>query len=241
MPKSNYYNFDKSMEWDQHIYRIMKQEHVLALFNTNKNVMSKFGNWKDGFENFLMKCGHEVDGVKCDNTVREKMVAQCWTTEKFSEAMWGIYANDKGARFLRVRSTPRKLLDGLKKAHPRLCNELCCIGKVTYKSTSDLKSYYDSNKSAEVTTEMLLRSLLLKRKSFKHEREVRLIYCGIFKQYDSSGLHRYDVDPHSMVTQIMADPNRNPRNWENDRDKIMSTTGYTGEIKRSKIYDAPNW
>jgi hypothetical protein len=234
-------NFGSVEELDQPVYRIMKQQHVISLFRDRRNAMNKFGNWKDNFENFLMRCGHEANGIKSDNTHRERMVAQCWTKEKFSEAMWGIYANDPEERFLRIRSTPRKLLNALACAQPKLANELCCVGRVEYKTTSQIKAIYDGNKSAEVSMQLLFQSLLLKRKAFSHEREVRLVHCVMFGSLDGQGLFWYDVDPHEMISQIMADPNRNRTKWNTEKDQIRSQTGFRGEIKRSKIYDAPEW
>ena len=85
------------------------------------------------------------------------------------------------------------------------------------------------------------KSLLLKRHAFRHESEVRLIFFGDAAKYGTKGLYRYNVDPHRMSTQIMADPNRDRRNWKADSAAIKAATGFSGEIKRSKIYDPPAW
>ncbi|SLN41319.1 hypothetical protein PSJ8397_02070 [Pseudooctadecabacter jejudonensis] len=234
-------NFSSRQELDEPVYRIMKQEHVLSLFGQRKNALSRFSNWKDNFENFLMTCGHEYNGVKHDNTTRKKMVAQCWTREKYSEAMWGIYANDPNQRFLRIRSTPRLLLDALCSAKPRQSADLCRIGLVKYQATNKIRSYYNEKKGAEVSMDLLFDSLLLKRIAFSHEREVRLMHCPIFESLDDKGLFWYDVDPQKMITQIMADPNRDRSKWKTDKADSQQQTCFQGEIKRSKIYDAPKW
>lgn len=241
MQEFQFINFDSVDDFDRPIYRIMPQEYVYALFRGGQNAISKFGNWKDNFENFLMTCGHEVNGVKHDNTVREKMVAQCWTKERYSEAMWGIYANNPNSRFLRIKSTSRKLLNALTLAQPQQSSALCRVGEVVYKTRNEIKFWYDQNKSADVSQKLLFQSLLLKRKAFSHEREVRLMYCALFDSLDAKGLFWYNVDPHEMITQIMADPNRDRHKWRVDKEEIRSKTGFRGPIKRSKIYDSPNW
>lgn len=241
MHQYQFMNFDIDANLDRPIYRIMPQQHAISLFQDRQNVMSKLVNWKDKFENFLMNCGHEVDGVKHDNTTKEQMVAQCWTQERFSEAMWGIYASDPTERFLRIRSTPRKLLSALVQAAPYNAQALCRIGRVEYKSISQIKSYYEDKKSSEVNMTLLFQSLLLKRKTFRHEREVRLMHCAMFGNLDDKGLFRHNIDPHTMITQIMADPNRGRLKWSKEKKQIRLTTGFCGEIKRSKIYDAPDW
>jgi len=70
---------------------------------------------------------------------------------------------------------------------------------------------------------------------------VRLLYFGDARGYDATRLYRYAVDPHGMITQIMADPNRDRSAWRTDKTALQKATGFTGSIKRSKIYDPPDW
>ncbi|MBZ9765512.1 hypothetical protein LB526_01890 [Mesorhizobium sp. CA6] len=44
-----------------------------------------------------------------------------------------------------------------------------------------------------------------------------------------------------MITQLMADPNRDRVRWLADKTYLQKATGFAGEIKRSKIYDPPEW
>ena len=142
--------------------------------------------------------------------------------------------------YLRVRSTPRKLLTALAEAHQVGSQDICFIGKVQYKKEEELEAYVKSSKRLEIAPRDLAGSLLLKRRAFEHENEVRLIYFGTAISY-INGLYGYTVDPHTMVTQIMADPNRDRKNWAHDKAAIKAATGFNGEIKRSKIYDPPDW
>lgn len=228
-------------ELDQPIYRIMPEKYVIDLFVNRENVLSQVHNWKDKFENFQLKLGGVLNGEPFEYGFRDDFVGQCWTRERLSEAMWGIYANDPHCRFLRIRSTPRKLITALVKEHPKMPQETCFVGKVLYKREKDLKAHVDNGGTLQLNAVSFAQSLLLKRRSFKHESEVRLIYFGEAKSYDTKGLYRYTVDPHKMITQIMADPNRDRTNWLADKNGIEQATGYQGEIKRSKIYDPPEW
>lgn len=72
--------------------------------------------------------------------------------------------------------------------------------------------------------------MLLKRHAFKHESEVRLLYFGDAETFDDKGLYRYKVDPRVMITQIMADPNRDRANWRADKAAITKATGFAGQI-----------
>lgn len=226
---------------DQHVYRIMRQEYVVALFADRQNVLSQIHNWKDKFENFQLRLGGIFNGERFEYGFRGDFVGQCWTRESLSEAMWGIYANDPNTRFVRIRSTPRKLLSALVAAHPEMPQETCFIGKVDYKREAELEAFARNSGRLDVRTRRFAESLLLKRRAFEHESEVRLLYFGEAKHYGANGLYRYAVDPHAMITQIMADPNRNRADWRTDKADLARMTGFAGEIKRSKIYDPPEW
>ncbi|WP_421904841.1 hypothetical protein [Mameliella sp.] len=226
---------------DEKIYRIMPEDYVMNIFKDRENVLSQVHNWKDKFENFQLKLGGVLNGEPFEYNFRDDFVGQCWTRESLSEAMWGIYASDANLRYLRIRSTPRRLLTALASAHANATQDTCFIGKVMYKREGELRAYVENGGRLELGARRFAESLLLKRASFKHEKEVRLIFFGNSDDYCEKGLYRYSVDPHSMITQIMADPNRDRTNWKSDQARIRSETGFIGEIKRSKIYDAPDW
>ncbi len=228
-------------ELDQHIYRIMRQDYVVALFTDRQNVLSQVHNWKDKFENFQLKLGGIFNGERFEYGFRDDFVGQCWTRESLSEAMWGVYANDPRVRFVRIRSTPRKLLNALVAAHPKMPHDTCFIGKVEYKREAELEAYVRSVAQFELQTRRFAESLLWKRRAFAHESEVRLLYFGDAKVYAANGLYRYAIDPHAIITQIMADPNRDRAKWLEDKAYLQKATGFSGEIKRSKIYDPPEW
>lgn len=236
----NFLNLNEK-ELDQHVYRIMSQEYVVSLFTDKANVLSQVHNWKDKFENFQLNLGGILDGKRFDYGFKDDFVGQCWTRHSLSEAMWGIYANDSSKRYLRIRSTPRKLLTALVATHPEMPHDTCFLGKVDYKSEKDLKIYLKNQGRLELSARRFAQSLLFKRRAFQHESEVRLLYFGDKGMFDDRGLYRYSVDPHEMITQIMADPNRDRRSWDADKAALAEVTGFTGEIKRSKIYDPPDW
>lgn len=240
LSKGNLLNLTEA-ELDRPIYRIMPERFVISLFVDRTNVLSQVHNWKDKFENFQLNLGGRLNGESFEYGFRSDFVGQCWTRENLSEAMWGIYANDPNARFLRIRSTPRKVLAALVAAHPAMPQDTCFIGKVQYKREHELRTYVQNGGHLELSSQRFASHLLLKRSAFKHESEVRLLYFGDSKSYDANGLYRYVVDPHAMITQIMADPNRDRGTWDADKVVLQQKTGFTGEIKRSKIYDPPDW
>jgi len=239
-PAMNLLNFEKTNP-DQHIYRIMPQDYVFGLFAQRRNFLSRIHNWKDKFENFQLKLGGILDGEAFAYGFAEDFVGQCWTRDAYSEAMWGVYANDPAKRFLRIRSTPKKLLSALVKAHPETAQDRCFLGKVEYRREAELEAWLHRDEPLKLSAAEFARPLLMKRRAFRHEREVRLLYLGDKEDQDERGLYSYPVDPHTMITQIMADPNRDRHQWAVDKALIEAATGFKGDIKRSKIYDPPEW
>ncbi|MBZ6380089.1 hypothetical protein B5C34_14560 [Pacificimonas flava] len=236
----NFLNFE-DIDLDEHIYRIMPQNYVFNLFARRENVLSPIHKWKDKFENFQLKLGGVLDSKAFTYGFANHFVGQCWSREAYSEAMWGIYAADPEKRFVRIRSTPRRLLRELINAHPEAAQDRCFLGVVEYKREAALKAWLHRSSELEVSPSAFAKSLLLKRHAFRHEREVRLLYFREPQDQNNDSLHHYQVDPHAMITQIMADPNRDRREWERDKAAIATATEFKGKIKRSKIYDAPDW
>lgn len=219
----------------------MRESYVISLFADRTNLLSQVHHWKDKFENFQLNLGGKLNGEPFEYGFRNDFVGQCWTRENLSEAMRGIYANDPNVRFLRIRSTPRKLLAALAGAHPAMPQDSCFIGKVQYKREAQLRDYAQTIGGVDLSPQRFASNLLLKRRAFKHEGEVRLLYFGDAQDYGAAGLYRYAVDPHAMITQIMADPNRNRASWTADKAALQLATGFAGSIKRSKIYNPPEW
>jgi hypothetical protein len=120
MPMMNFLNLTEK-ELDKNIYRIMSEDYVFSLFADKQNVLSQVHNWKDKFESFQLNLGGVMDSEKFNYGFKNDLVGQCWTRHSLSEAMWGIYANDSKKRYLRIRSTPRKLLIKLIDS-----NTICC-------------------------------------------------------------------------------------------------------------------
>ena len=140
---------------------------------------------------------------------------------------------------LRIKTTIRDLLGSVYSSHSKLSDVNFCIGKVDYLSDARLMAIahttYDDN---GISVESIFRSLLVKRNAFKHEKEVRLLYDEWDDDF-SKPLYRYDVDPHTLIKQIMIDPRKPHAEFKVLKQIIRKVTGFKGEIKRSLLYTLP--
>ena len=231
-------NIAKS-ELDEHIYRIISLERLLELFVTKKNTLVKPKMWEDVFENFILKSRVKLlSGEIAEYNYHDHMYGQCWTLHKASDAMWRIYSSAK--KGLRIRTTIRKLANSLEIAHPSLPEFRCRIGKVKYLSEKKLMKVANSTfDDSGIGVDELFRSLLVKRRAFVHEREVRALYDEFDDNSFSSDLYRYEIDPHDLIEQIMIDPRRTYEEFLGIKEIIQKATGFRGEIRRSPLYTLP--
>lgn len=226
-------------EIDKPIYRIISLERLLELFMNKKNTLVKPKMWEDVFENFILKSSIRLrSGEIAEYNFHERMYGQCWTLQKASDAMWRIYSSDK--KGLRVRTTIRKLADSLENAQTSLPDVRCRIGKVEYLSDKRLMEVANSTfDDSGIGVDELFRSLLLKRRAFVHESEVRALYDELDDSFFSNDLYRYEIDPHYLIDQIMVDPRSSYEEFLGIKKIIRETTGYRGKIKRSLLYTLP--
>lgn len=233
------YNLKKT-DLDKKIYRIISFERLLEIFVSRKNTLVKPSAWSDTFENFILKSKVRLrSGEIIQYNYFDRMYGQCWTLQKASDAMWQIYSPNK--KNLRIRTTIRQLRDSFYAAHQSLTDVKCCVGRVKYLYEKELmeianKTFDDSG----IAVEDIFKSLLVKRRAFIHENEVRVLY----QEWDDENfsdrpLYQYEINPHNLISQIMIDPRRSYSEFKLLKDIIRKTTGFKGEMKRSLLYTLP--
>lgn len=227
-------------EYDNHIYRIISYERFVELFDNRKNTLVKPKLWEDTFENFALKSKLKFpNGSEILLDTHERLYGQCWTTSKASDAMWRIYSHNK--KSIRIRTTVDKLLTSLSNDNVDKAMTEACIGKVEYKSESKIMALAKKafTKSGQMTFGSLFRTLLVKRKAFEHEKEIRLIQLDWGKELPQNDIFSYEIDPHELITQIMIDPRISDQEFKKITNDIRQRTGYQGEIKKSLLYRLP--
>ncbi|GAB3280362.1 hypothetical protein GCM10027297_18410 [Parahaliea aestuarii] len=81
--------------------------------------------------------------------------------------------------------------------------------------------------------------MLVKRKAFSHEKEIRLIHLDWGIKIPDEDIYKYEIDPHDLITQVMIDPRICYDEFRNIKADIEAKTGYKGDIKRSLLYRLP--
>ena len=224
---------------NRYIYRIVTVERLKEFLSSGRNTLVKPKSWDDPFENFILKSKvrHKSGEIR-EYNYHERIYGQCWTLQKASDAMWRIYAPDK--KGIRIRTRISDLFDSLRKELPGSFEGQWCIGRVRYLAQAKMRRVADRTfDDSGISTVKLLESLLVKRPAFKHEREVRLLYFEIDDTLATRDVCSYEVDSHTLISQIMVDPRLTAREAAELKEEIRDTTGFNGEIKRSLLYTPP--
>jgi hypothetical protein len=222
------------------IFRVFSYDRFVETLTNKRLTLVKPKLWDDPFENFILQARfHLPEGKVITLAASEQLYGQCWSRTKESDAMWRIYAPRKDG--VKVRATPAKLgtaLGAYCVSHPA---SSCFIDTVHYPSrlklADDLFAEFNvSSVLSDTSGREYAKSLLLKRRAFSHENEVRLI-CYRREQYDEDVLH-IPMSPEEIFDVVIFDPRMTVSDYEERRATIAKLL-YTTRIKRSGLYEPP--
>lgn len=221
------------------IYRIFPRKRFFELFEERRNALVRPKKWDDLFENiFLNSPVKNTNGENGSFDFHDDVYAQCWTLETASDAMWQIYSREKDA--IRVRTTVEKLIGNMRAVHGKLADACCFIGRIKYQSESELRKLGKSMFKDFSGAEAIARSLLIKRKAYKYENEVRLIYIAPNKTKDSDCVYKYEIDPLKIFDQAMIDGRVSEEEFDIFKNEVVKRTGLRKDrIKRSVLFSPP--
>lgn len=225
---------------NKNIYRIISLSRLKELFKTGQNVLVKPHKWDDPFENFILRSKVRLPtGEIVKYNFHNLLYGQCWSLHQASDAMWRIYSPKCDG--IRIRTTVRKLAESFFDSQKQLREAKCAIGKVRYLKEDDLLKYANNTfDDYGISAPQLFGSLLVKRPAFRHEKEIRLVYCSVDDNEIINDTFSYPIDPHSLITQIMIDPRLEQEKAKELKEHVQRSTQFKGDIKRSMLYSFKN-
>ncbi len=240
MIKSNYINIAAS-EGNTSIYRFTQIKWLLDSIMQKKNTLSSPRKWSDPFENALAReiCLSRQDGSTSPHPLRNRAYGQCWTIVPETDAFWRMYVSQGDG--VRLRSTIRKVYQSLERSQV-LHTISCFIGRVQYKTEQEITALFGDEAWVNQYfigqgTRGHVETLLLKRKEFEPEREVRLLYLDPHNT-DYGDAFSYKIKPSSMILEVTFDPRMTNSLFDTYK-SILLNAGFTGEINKSTLYNAP--
>ena len=221
------------------IYRIYPRMRFFELFEKKRNALVQPKEWGDPFENIFLKSPvRALTGETRSFCFHDAVYGQCWTLESRSDALWQIYS--KNSYGIRVRTTVGKLIDSLRAAHGDMADKSCFIGPVRYVRDKQLREFGRSMFVNHCGTEAIAQSLLLKRRAYRHENEVRLLYIANSQTTEEDGVYNYGLDPLAIFDQVMVDGRVSWEQFVPLKETISKRTGLAKRrIRRSLLYTLP--
>lgn len=176
--------------------------------------------------------------------------AQCWSRTDESDTLLRAYSHViKDSHFdrntcprdegVRVRSTARKLLTAMQKWSTTVTGTSCFVGAVRYGSDKTIHQHVANlvqqhGPPALGRGEHRAELLLLKRRAFAHEAEVRLICIDERDIPEQDALH-IPIDPSEVFEEVTFDP-RLAIFERKEREAVARNLGYAGQFKESDLY-----
>jgi hypothetical protein len=223
------------------VYRVMSFTRFIELLQRQELTLVRPHMWEDPFENYLysfMQKKH-LGTYKGLSRYGEDLFAQCWTLHRETDAMWRIYSPDNDG--VRVRTDFSRLYRALALKVGIRATIDSFIGKVQYLTKEEIRDIVSScefQRSVDRadTSKHIARCLLLKRKEFSHEKEIRLIHdCWDPNQTRKGTLFDIPIDPNRLFDSVTIDPRT-----EYARFMEMKTTikakGFVRPVYRSRLY-----
>jgi hypothetical protein len=238
--KNDYLNINSvDLSLNEEIFRIFNFDYFLNDLKDNKLTLVRPHKWQDPFENFLLNSMGELeDGTPVSfENIRDVYYGQCWSLKKECDGLWRNYKGNSEFA-IKVKTTTRKLFDLAYDINYKFHYLSYFIGKVEYVTDDEIADFFKTKVDFSNFQSGLefAQTMLIKRKYFEYEDEVRLIIRDKNQRHDD--LLRIPMNINDLCDEIIFDPWITPDLYEQKKKEIV-TNGYTGNITRSSLYDKP--
>lgn len=222
---------------DKFIYRIIRFEYLKKWFETGRLPLLSPSLWEDPFESALMRQVFPQEKNRLE--ARGRMHGLSFSKNGISDALWRIYSPE--IKSIRIKTTASVLSNTLKHA-PELQQGNIYLGSVRYSNTKEWMEQAKKIRSLAKRNgpKAIAEAMLLKRRPFTHEEEIRLLYIDgtIGKNED---LLFVTLDPHEVIQTLLIDPRTETAEANKYKDYFKKTAGYKKSIAQSTIYQVPKF
>jgi hypothetical protein len=220
---------------DTVIWRYMSLEKLQSLLCEESLFFTRIDGFQDRWEGVLPRSLREAEwnmgrdgGEKTAETakkLKKHYYVNCWHASEWqSAALWGLYARDKGVA---IKTTVGNLIS----------------------SISDSKNFYVGQvEYADYSTHVrrflnlpfcLMETAFMKRMSFEHEKEVRVIHWDRTDEGRKSppSSCRFTVSLPKLIEKVVISPT-SPEGMKRDITMLMEESDlYNIPVERSDLYD----
>ena len=226
----------KTDDVTRRIYRIVSCKRFYEILKTKKNDLRLPRLWDDPFENFILEgLAITKDGMKAKIKFRYQLYGQCWTLHRETDFMWRVYAPNKDG--IKLESNIDSLFRSLYSTTREYRDISCFIGKVKYIRKKQIGEVLSTVQLVDSSGIGVAKTLLVKRRQFHSEREVRLIYFNHDKSFTEE-VYPYNIDPNLVFIKAVLDPRMKDEDAKRWKTKFKSE-GFSNKIIHSTLYKPP--
>ena len=232
---------------DDYVYKYIPLKYLKAMLESKKLRINKVSTWEDPYENFFSKSNFyafspfykQYISVDTQNLI-DRTYGQSWTFLEESDAMWRIYSNVKDLDLIAIRLKIKvdDLFD-IVYTHDN-CMATTSIGRVNYKTDKEINQWLDNIKdNTDIISDFhkyVKDCLLIKRKPFSHEEEVRIIICNGTSGTAEDFLE-FDIKDLSVFEECVIDPRLEQNCVGLITQRIEKLGIDRSKIRKSKLYD----
>lgn len=213
-----------------YLNKFMPLEYALESLQNKYLWLANPTRWEDPFEKRFVTAKYIDDAGKEKNfSWLGRVFCICFTQTPRSEAYWSVYSRKEIGIQLRInRSELLKELEVFSKDNE---NFKVYIGKVEYMKAIDIKKplsqipMVDKPKNIN-SSDFKARLLLLKRKDFEYENEIRVIVVKQ-KETQERGIRLPIKDIYQLINQITIDPSAGNYTTEALKYYLTGELGFT--------------
>jgi len=224
-------------DFDAPIYRVFPLRWFEDMILNKTMGLVRPSGWADPFENFVLKCKVQTpDGLASLQSLHDKWYGQCWTLKPDNDALWRIYSHDLDG--VQVSTTVRKLFKAVCDPSDPFAQLMFFIGKVDYLERREIEDFLSKITFKQLVyggqNQKLARTLLVKRKEFEHEQEVRLLFYN-FHNVSAGKVFPFSFPYDTVLEEAVLDPRLAKAEFEH-RKRVLETLGCSVSIRQSDLY-----
>lgn len=231
---------------DEWVYKYISLKYLLSIVKDKKLRIDKVAKWDDPYENFFMKEDYFMYSARYNESFlvdmeekKDRIYGQSWTIKEESDAMWRIYSSKQGNiedKAVKIKIQVEKLFNLVYKDND--CMSTTWIGKVEYKTASEIQQWRENNNISNLLdfSENLKECLFMKRDSFEHEEEVRIIISKLNTAPADEYL-KFDISDIDIFEEFILDPRLSSTEVEKITQTLQGCGINKNLIKKSDLYD----
>lgn len=221
-----------SLSEEQYVYHYLEWDKAKLIFLNSHLRLGLVSGWRDGdpYEKAWCKAlferNNQLNGVSAYGI--------CCTNSRYNEPFWRMIGFGKNSPIVRLRFRVKDILKaGIDFA--RESEGTLYLGEVQYlpqeKLNQLIQTLPDRSKDVSSTASRLL---LMKRRAFKFESEVRLLWLNRKPQAHA---HFIGIEATKMINQVMITPHVNHSVYMAMKEQLLSFGA--NEVKQSALLKSP--